>query len=76
MKQRSLKEWNAKGRRVRKGSKAVGFNAKGEALFIKDQTWKPDTDIHACIPDHDYYHNSAGNFDYDSCYGDEYWHET
>lgn len=40
MKQRTLKSWNKRGRRVDKGSKAVGFNKDGSALFSKDQTSK------------------------------------
>lgn len=40
MKKRTLKEWNNKGRLIKKGSKAVGFNESGKALFTKDQTTK------------------------------------
>ena len=40
MKQRTLKEWNARGRCVKKGSKAVGFKKSGVALFTKAQTEK------------------------------------
>jgi hypothetical protein len=38
MKKLTLKEWNKKGRWIKKGSKAVGFNDSGDALFTKDQT--------------------------------------
>ena len=40
VKQRTLKEWNARGRWVKKGSKAVGFTVDGDAMFTKDQTRK------------------------------------
>jgi len=35
---KTLKQWNKKGRWIKKGSKAVGFNENGEALFEKIQT--------------------------------------
>lgn len=40
MKLRTLKEWNAKGRLIKKGSKAIQFNDDGTALFSKKQTHK------------------------------------
>ena len=42
MKLRTLKSWNKRGRIITKGSKAVQFNEKGEALFYKEQTRKLD----------------------------------
>lgn len=43
---KTLKQWNKKGRRVKKGSKAVGFNENGEALFKKVQTRKAARDFY------------------------------
>lgn len=37
MKTRTLKKWNKKGYLVIRGSKAVGFNDKGKALFSEEQ---------------------------------------
>jgi hypothetical protein len=37
-KTRTYNKWLRKGRQVSKGSKAVGFNEKGKALFLKSQT--------------------------------------
>ena len=37
---KTLKDWNTKDRWVNKGSKAVGFNDNGDALFEKIQTHK------------------------------------
>lgn len=36
----TMREWNALGRRVCKGSKAVGFFG-GDALFHRSQTYQP-----------------------------------
>ena len=47
MKQRTLKEWNARGRFIKRGSKAVGFNNSGVALFTKAQTEKGFTRCYA-----------------------------
>lgn len=35
---RTMKRWNSEGRLVDKGSKAVGFDDRGRALFIYEQT--------------------------------------
>ena len=37
---KTLKQWNKRGRWIKKGEKAKGFNKKGKPLFKKKQTRK------------------------------------
>ena len=59
MKKRTLVSWNARGFRVKKGSKADSFNKKGIALFRRNQVYRYDA--------HDYeeghgYTNEQGSY--------------
>ena len=64
---KTLKQWNKRGRRIEKGSKAQGFTTKGKALFKKKQTYKNENSYYI----YDSFHNGT-NWDQNTDESDEF----
>lgn len=62
---KTLAEWNDRGRLVKKGSKAKGFNFYGKALFSKKQTEEGFEEYQDNEVDYDIIDGDYDELDYD-----------
>jgi len=67
---KTLKQWNKRGRRIEKGSKAQGWTTKGKALFKKKQTYKHIVNDNYVV--YDSFQNPGTNWDQNTDECDEF----